>query len=316
MTNTTLTYNQIYNMDCLDGLRLLESDSIQMAVTSPPYWALRSYGCAGQIGQEDTPQEYIDRLCAVFAELHRVLKPDGVFFLNIGDTYCGTGNKADYYDPKYPKGRTGQKKAKNNRIPGIKAKDLCGIPWAVAFALRDMGWYLRQDCIWSKPNPLPESVTDRCVKSHEYLFLFAKSQRYYFDHKAIREPAVDARKNGIHKGSAKYNRPMTESGSVQSLNRGNRQRCQWEDGQPLRNKRSVWTVATKGISDGHFAAYPPALIEPCILAGCPPGEVVLDPFMGAGTTAVVAKALGRQYIGFELNPEYITIAEKRIKEGK
>jgi DNA modification methylase len=303
-------------MDCLEGLKLLDSDSIQMAVTSPPYWSLREYHCTGQIGQEDTPQEYIERLCAVFAELRRVLKPDGVFFLNIGDTYCGTGNKAGYSDPRYPKGRTGQKKAKNSRVPGVKPKDLCGIPWTVALRLREMGWFLRQDCIWSKPNPLPESVTDRCVKSHEYLFLFAKSQRYYFDHKAIREPAVDARKNGIHKGSVKYAMPMTDGGTVQSLNRRNRQRCQWEDGQPLRNKRSVWTIPTKGISDFHWAAFPRALIEPCILAGCPPGGIVLDMFMGSGTTAMTAAALGRKYIGFELNPEYIEIAEKRIREGK
>jgi DNA modification methylase len=283
-----LACNQIYNMDCLEGLRLLDSGSIQMAVTSPPYWSLRTYNCDGQIGQEDTPGEYIERLCAVFAEVRRVLKPDGVLFLNIGDTYCGSSSRtALISNPRCDANfRPLRRSSSQNRscsasilLGTIKAKDLCGIPWTIALRLREAGWFLRQDCIWSKPNPLPESVTDRCVKSHEYLFLLAKSQRYYFDHKAIREPAVDARKNGVHKGSAKYARPMTDDGSVQSLNRGNRQRCQWEDGQALRNKRSVWTIPTKGISDGHFAAFPRALVEPCILAGCPQGGTVLDPFM-------------------------------------
>jgi DNA modification methylase len=252
----------------------------------------------------------------VFAEVYRVLRPDGTFWLNLGDTYCGAGNKETHFDPKNPKGRTGQKKVKNQQIPGIKAKDLCGIPWQIAFALRDAGWYLRQEIIWSKTNAMPESVTDRCVKAHESVFLFAKSQRYYFDYKAIREPAVDGRKGGIHKGSAKYTRPMTPGGSVQTLNRGNRRRCQWENGKPLRNKRSVWTIPTQPLKEAHFAAFPRALAEPCILAGCPPGGIVLDPFMGSGTTAVVARAPGRQYVGFELNPKYIAIAEKRIKEGK
>jgi DNA modification methylase len=189
MTNTSLVYNQIYNMDCLEGLRLLDSDSINCVCTSPPYWALRDYGVPGQIGQENTPQEYIDRLCAVFEEVRRVLRPDGTLWLNLGDTYCGTGNKADYFDPKNPKGRTGQRKAKNYRIPGLKKKDLIGIPWMLAFAMRNAGWYLRQEIVWNKSNAMPESVTDRCVKAHESVFLFAKSQRYYFNHKAIREPA-------------------------------------------------------------------------------------------------------------------------------
>jgi DNA modification methylase len=166
-----LELNRIYNMDCLEGLKQLDSDSISMCATSPLYWALRDYGCPGQIGQEDTPGEYVERLCAVFDEVYRVLRPDGTFWLNISDTYCGTGNKADYFDPKNPKGRTGQKKAKNNQIPGLKPKDLCGIPWRIAFALRDAGWYLRQEIIWHKPNAMPESVTDRCVKAHESVFL-------------------------------------------------------------------------------------------------------------------------------------------------
>lgn len=310
-----LEFNRIYNMDCLEGLRLLDSDSISMCVSSPPYWALRNYGITGQIGQEDTPAEYVERLCAVFAEVYRVLRPDGVFWLNISDTYCGTGNKADYFDPKNPKGRTGQKKAKNNQVPGLKPKDLCGIPWSIAFALRDMGWYLRQEVIWNKTNCMPESVTDRCVKSHESVFLFAKSQRYYFDHKAIREPVtqstVERAKRAVSENKYTAGAPGQ---AAQSINKP-RSRLSAEVPQ-WRNKRSVWNIPNQPLRDAHFASFPRALVEPCILAGCPVGGVVLDPFMGSGTTAMTAKSLGRQYIGFELNPEYISICDKRIEDGK
>ena len=311
-----LPFNQIYNMDCLEGLRQMDSDSVHCCISSPPYWALRNYGVPGQIGQEDTPGEYVERLCAIFAEVFRVLRPDGTFWLNLGDTYCGTGNKDDYFDPKNPRGRTGQKKAKNNRIPGIKPKDLCAIPWTVALALRDMGWYLRQDCIWSKPNTMPESVTDRCVKSHEYLFLFAKSQRYYFDHIAIREPVTQSTVERAKRAVSENNKYATGAPgqTAQTLNKP-RSRLSAEIPQ-WRNKRSVWSVSTRPLKDAHFAAFPRALIEPCILAGCPVGGVVLDPFMGSGTVAMTANALGRQYIGFEINPEYIGICEKRIQEGK
>ena len=310
-----LPFNQIYHMDCFEGLKLLDSDSINCCVTSPPYWALRDYGVPGQIGQEDTLAEYVERLCAVFADVRRVLRPDGVFWLNVADTYCSTGDKADHCDPKYPQGRTGQKKAKG-QTPGIKRKDLCGIPWAIAFALRNMGWYLRQDCIWSKPNCMPESVTDRCVKSHEYLFLFAKNPRYYFDHEAIREPVAQstvARAQYANNDRIKYAGGAPGQGP-QNIYHPRPQK--FPGSLERRNKRSVWTISNHGIKEAHFAAFPRALVEPCVLAGCPPGGVVLDPFMGSGTTAMTAHALGRQYIGFELNPEYIAIAEKRIREGK
>jgi len=311
-----LPINQIYNTDCLDGLKMLDSDSVHCCVTSPPYWALRDYGCPGQIGQEDNPVEYVERLCAIFAEVYRVLRPDGTFWLNISDTYCGTGNKADYFDPKNPKGRTGQKKAKNNQIPGIKPKDLCGIPWSIAFTLRDMGWYLRQEIIWSKPNCMPESVTDRCVKSHESVFLFAKSQRYYFDYKAIREPVTQSTIERAKRAVSENNK-YAVGAPGQAVQNINKPRSRMSADIPQwRNKRSVWTISTHPLKDAHFAAFPRALIEPCILAGCPVGGVVLDPFMGSGTVAMTAKALARQYIGFELNPEYISICEKRIREGK
>jgi DNA modification methylase len=313
-----LAPGKIYNMDCLEGLKLLDGDSIQMAVTSPPYWALRDYGVPGQIGQEDSPAEYVERLCAVFAEVYRVLKPDGTFWLNISDTYCGTGSKGTHFDPKNPKGRTGQKKAKNRQLPGLKPKDLIGIPWRIAFALRGAGWYLRQEIIWSKPNAMPESVTDRCVKAHESVFLFAKSRRYYFDHKAIREPAGSYnRQSKRPEMPYKYGVAVVPGSTAQNLNIKKKDVYQSDsDGRPMRSKRSVWSSPTHPLKDGHYAAFPRALAEPCILAGCPPGGIVLDPFMGSGTTAMAAAALGRQYIGFELNPEYIAIAEKRIREGK
>ena len=310
-----LNTNQIYNMDCLDGLRLLDTESVHCCITSPPYWALRDYGSSGQIGMEETPDEYVSKLCAVFEEVRRVLRPDGVLWLNINDTYCGTGSKGNHRDPKNPNGRTGQKTAKNYQVAGLKKKDLIGIPWMLAFALRDMGWYLRQDIIWHKPNAMPESVKDRCVRAHEYLFLFAKSPRYYFDHKAIREVAnYDGRKAILHKGAEKYAVSAIPGNPPQHLNAAVRDRWQWDNGKPLRNRRSVWSINTKPLKDAHFAAFPRTLIEPCILAGCPEGGIVLDPFMGSGTSAIAANALGRRYIGFELNPAYIEIAQKRLEK--
>lgn len=311
-----LEFNQVYNMDCLEGLKQLDSDSVHCCITSPPYWALRDYGIPGQIGQEDSPAEYVEKLCAIFTEVYRVLRPEGTFWLNISDTYCGTGNKADYFDPKNPKGRTGQKKAKNNRIPGLKPKDLCGIPWRVAFALQDMGFYLRQEIIWHKPNCMPESVTDRCVKSHESVFLFAKNQRYFFDYQAIREPVTQSTIERAKRAVSENNK-YTAGAPGQAAQAINKPRSRMSADIPQwRNKRSVWLISTRPLKDAHFAAFPRALIEPCILAGCPVGGVVLDPFMGSGTTAMTAKSLGRQYIGFELNPEYISICDKRIKEGR
>lgn len=327
-----LEINQIYNMDCIEGLKHLDNESVYCCVTSPPYWGLRDYGVPGQIGLEKTPEEYVAKMVEVFGEVKRVLRKDGTLWLNLGDSYCGTSNKGEYKDPKYLDGRNGQKVALNNKIKGLKAKDLVGIPWRVAFALQADGWWLRSDIIWHKPNPMPESVTDRCTKSHEYIFLFSKSPQYYFDAESIAEPVakstvkrlsqdidsqagsdrVPGKTNGNMKAKApRYGgKKYTENTAVFNRTKsGNAY-----DFRPMRNKRSVWTVSTQPFSEAHFATFPPKLIEPCILAGCPVGGVVIDPFMGSGTTAMVATQLQRNYIGFELNPDYIKIAEKhRLK---
>jgi len=325
-----LKLNEIHNTDCILGMGQIESETIDCCVTSPPYFGLRDYGSEGQIGLEPTPEDYIDVLLDVFREVRRVLKPDGTLWLNLGDSYSSvSGSRNGYNDGR--KNRSERQSA--GHVAGIKTKDLMGIPWMVAFALRADGWYLRQDIIWHKPNPMPESVTDRCTKSHEYIFLLSKSPRYYFDNIAISEPVtattisrllqpnlenqagsnrVPGKTNGPMKakppkfGGNKYgfsgdDHDRTKSGNEYQIKNG------------TRNKRSVWIVTTKPFKEAHFATYPPDLIEPCILAGCRPGGIVLDPFMGAGTTALVAARNGRDYIGFELNPEYCEIAKRRIK---
>jgi len=300
-----LELNKIYNMDCMEGLKQLPDNSINCCVTSPPYWGLRDYGVEGQLGLESTPEEYVAKMVEVFREVKRVLRKDGTLWLNLGDSYCGTGNKGEYKDPKYLDGRNGQKVALNNKIKGLKSKDLVGIPWMVAFALRADGWYLRQDIIWHKPNPIPESVKDRCTKSHEYIFLLAKSAQYYYDNEAIREPYQSKKEKPRNKAAEGYNNSYV----------GGR----WSEGERdyysvgKRNKRSVWTVTTKPFKEAHFAVFPPDLIKPCILAGCPENGIVLDPFMGSGTTGMVAAMYQRNFIGFELNPEYCKMAEKRIE---
>ena len=262
--------------DCRDSLKITanEEETVRMCVTSPPYYGLRDYGGEDcQIGLEESPEEYIQRLVEVFREVRNNLTEDGTLWVNIGDSYYNyrpgkaypkqtvASNRQDLpeYSPK-----------RSNKLDGYKEKDLIGIPWMFAFAMRADGWYLRQDIIWSKPNPMPESVRDRCTKSHEYIFLFSKSQNYYFDVDAIKEPT--------------------------------------------RRKRSVWNVQTKPYKGAHFAVYPPELIEPCIKAGSKKGDVVLDPFMGSGTTAMVAKSLGRHYIGCELNTDYGNLIQKRVEE--
>ncbi len=265
----------IYEGDCIEQLKRLADQSINTCITSPPYWGLRNYQEDKQLGMEDTPEEFISNLVDVFREVKRVLRDDGTVWLNLGDTYCGTGHKGNYTDPKHKEGRNGQKIALNNKIDGLKSKDLVGIPWRVALALQQDGWYLRQDIIWHKPNTMPESVKDRCTKAHEYIFLLSKNKKYYYDDEAIKEDAVIGKK---------------------------------------RNKRSVWTVPTKPFKGAHFATFPPELIEPCILAGCPEGGVVLDPFGGSGTTAVVANNHYRNAVLIELNRSYIAIMKKRLEE--
>lgn len=301
-------YNKIEFGDCRDIMRRWASEGVkaQTCVTSPPYFGLRDYGHDGQIGLEETPEEYIKAMVEVFRCVWDVLEDDGTLWLNIGDSYCGTGSKGDWVDPKNPNGRNGQSVSKTQKIYGYKSKDLIGIPWMLAFALRADGWYLRQDIIWHKPNPMPESVQDRCTKAHEYIFLFSKKQKYYYDHDAIKEPL---------KGEPEVRNKNAE-GYQADYAHGDRfskgERVFGADG--MANKRSVWSVNTKPYKGSHFAVFPQELIEPCIMAGAPHGGVVLDPFMGSGTTAQVAQKLGRQYLGCELNPEYAPLQAERTKQ--
>lgn len=331
-----MEYNKIINGNSLEVLKSLPDNSIDCCVTSPPYYALRDYGVGGQIGLEETPEAYIAKLSEVFMEVYRVLKPEGTLWLNIGDSYNGSGgnHKDGQKNDSGFQGNIGVRYGgKGARIKGLKPKDLIGIPWMLAFELRKRGWYLRQDIIWHKPNPMPESVTDRCTKSHEYIFLMSKSQKYYFDYEAIQEPCADQsrtnyacgnRTNGINKdrndndfGERSKNwKPRTKNCQYDGQ-KPNSFHLSRENGEPdkeyyVRNKRDVWEVNTKPCKEAHFATYPFELIKPCILAGCPENGIVLDPFMGSGTTAIVARSLNRNYIGVELNPEYIKIAQKRL----
>lgn len=326
----------IYVGDNRQALKRIPDSSVQTVVTSPPYWGLRDYGTATwvggdpecshrreskksektitghknftemlgvgdaiykdscprcgavredeQIGLENTPAAYVEELCKVFDEVWRVLRDDGTLWLNLGDTYMSSPT---------------------SDIEGLKHKDLIGIPWRVAFALQQRGWYLRQDIIWAKPNPMPESVSDRCTKSHEYIFLLTKQPKYFFDHEAIKE-------DGVTPAGTKGGKSSTERAAQELVNARPTEYYVY-DGK--RNKRDVWTVATKPYPEAHFATYPTALIEPCILAGSKEGDTVLDPFNGSGTTGEVALLNGRNYVGVELNPDYAELAERRISDA-
>lgn len=304
----------IFCGDALDVLRTLPDNFVHCCITSPPYYALRDYGVDGQIGREDTPAQYVARLTEVFSEVRRVLLPSGTLWLNIADTYCGTGSKGDHLDPKNPSGRNGQCVSLAQRVENVKAKDMIGIPWMLAFALRDYGWYLRSDIIWQKANPMPESVTDRPSRCYEHIFLLSKSRRYYYNAAAVAEPVAESTPARMRRGfgaSNKYSADIPGQ-KHQRINDHRPDGYAASEIPQLRNKRDVWQINTVPYRGGHFAAFPPKLAETCLLAGCPPGGVVLDPFLGSGTTAAVAKQLGRHYIGIELNPEYCTLAEKRI----
>jgi DNA modification methylase len=312
--------------DALATLRALRHESVHCVVTSPPYFGLRDYGVAGQIGLEPTPEAYVDGLVAVFREVRRVLRADGTLWLNIGDSYAGSWGArgrgpqtnaprpdlvAKYGTSTFRPGNPNKNHGNSNRdglgaVRGCKSKDLIGIPWMLAFALRADGWYLRRDIIWHKPNPMPESVTDRPTSAHEYLFLLTKSARYFYDSEAIKEPAADSviTRSKYKVGGSKSPIERRDGGRAQERSYG--------DYVKGRNKRSVWTIATAPFRGAHFATFPPVLIEPCILAGCPKGGTVLDPFLGAGTTALVADRLGRNCIGIELNPAYAEMARQRI----
>jgi DNA modification methylase len=337
--------------DCLHTLRRMPDGSVQCCVTSPPYWGLRDYGHDGQIGLESTPEAYVARMVEVFREVRRVLRDDGTLWLNLGDTYAASdgmkmnrpqrdnsgGLVNNRLDGRGEQSWTnGTSVAVERRYSGLKPKDLIGIPWRVAFALQADGWYLRQDIIWHKPNPMPESVRDRCTKSHEYVFLLSKSERYYYDAEAVSEPvsvsttarlsqpslllqagsdrvpgktngpmkAVGPRFGGNKYGDSDDSKHATKSGNVYQI----------PDANGRRNRRSVWTITTKPFRGAHFAVMPPDLADLCIRAGCPEGGVVMDPFGGAGTVGLVADRLGRDAVLCELNPEYAELARRRIAD--
>lgn len=351
--------NKIIEGNCLDVLKTLPDRSINCCVTSPPYYGLRDYGHGKQIGMEETPELFAETMTAIFAEVKRVLKDDGVLWLNLGDSYWGgKGKSAQAWSTANTERETingkqhqitgmGETRPTDKKHSFIKPKDLIGIPWMVAFALRANGWYLRQDIIWNKPNPMPESVTDRCTKSHEYIFLLSKSKQYFYDAAAIEEPCVwdtggmtekrvdraeenhkampTVLKNGIRpkkKGPQTFGGKKARDGQESGGDPRNGHRTDensqwgkvWDNEKPTRNKRTVWTVATKPFREAHFATFPEELIYDCIKAGCPENGIVLDPFMGAGTTGLVARKLNRNFVGIELNPEYIEIAESRLSK--
>jgi DNA modification methylase len=310
--------NIIYTDEALERLRKLPSNICNSCVTSVPYFNLRDYGHVKQIGLENTPKEYVEKLVAVFSEVKRVLTDDGTLWVNIGDSYNGSGKAfADKHIERYlQKTNNHSSGIKPTYVPNLKPKDLIGIPWMLAFALRDDGWHLRQDIIWNKPNPMPESVVDRCTKAHEYIFLLSKSRKYYFDSSAIAEPVVDTPENVRLRENKNDEAPRPRyMGKKYTENADVFYRTKSDAAynyRPFKNKRSVWTVSTAAFKEAHFAVFPEKLIVPCILAGCPENGIVLDPFMGSGTTAVVARKLNRNYIGIELNPGSVEIAKRRI----
>jgi len=295
----------------------LDDKSVNCCVTSPPYWALRDYGNESQIGLEQTPDEYVEQLVQVFREVRRVLRDDGTLWLNLGDSYVGGRKKENAI--AFPKSTLQGGKATQNSAAKVthspdhklSLKNLIGIPWRVAFALQADGWFLRQDIIWHKPNPMPESVTDRCTKAHEYIFLLSKMPNYYYDPQSIAEKTT-----GSDKARIRANAFKKVSGMGGAFGGGHRGGSPIIRSDGTRNKRSVWSVPSKPYLGAHFAAYPPDLIRPCILAGCPPGGVVLDPFCGSGTTGEVSIQHGRSFVGVEINPDFIKLAEHRISTAE
>ena len=316
---------QILVGDVRTRLAEIPDASVQTCITSPPYWGLRDYGQDEQIGLEQSPQDYVDAMVEVFREVKRVLRDDGTLWLNLGDSYVGGKGSSGQGSAEYQAKRADSGMSINQHYQNIggqkvtrptdnmkilresllKPKDLVGIPWRVAFALQADGWYLRQDIIWAKPNPMPESVADRCTKSHEYIFLLTKSAKYYYDHIAIKEPSVTQDNSNRDRDASKLNNTpgRTKMGGLKTNN------------YEMRNKRDVWFIATKPFKGAHFAVMPEKLVEPSVLAGSQEGDTVLDPFTGSGTVAVVALRHNRKFIGVELNPEYAEIAVERIGMG-
>jgi DNA modification methylase len=304
--------NRIIVGDALDVLKTLPDGCANTCVTSPPYFRLRDYGVPGQIGQEETPAAYVARLTEVFRELRRVLKYDGTLWLVIADSYAGVGQRRDQpaYSRRYWSDRTKQALSFPASMDGAKPKDMLGIPWSLSLALRDDGWHLRSDIIWRKPNALPHSVTDRPVSSYEHVFLLAKSPRYYFDYHALEEPMLENSKARYRRNFTSGKYESGEPGRAPSrLNQVSRGGAKIPN---MRRGRDIWDIPTVPYKGAHYAAFPPELARRCIAAGCPPGELVIDPFIGSGVTALAALESGRDYLGIELNPEYAALAEERI----
>jgi DNA modification methylase len=324
---------RILEGDCRSVLALLPDASVHCCVTSPPYWGLRDYGHGDQIGLEASPQAFVDELVQVFREVRRVLRDDGTLWLNLGDCYAGSrkggdSGKSSIHSAQHVHSSAAQVAMVASRrrdgapvprsdvcIPGLKPKDLVGMPWRVAFALQADGWWLRQDIVWHKPNPMPESVRDRCTKAHEYVFLLSKSERYYFDAEAITEAAIGTNAHDLS-GRTKQRSAMLAAGSIARtggrITGGTEQSTLGRYADGTRNRRSVWTIATQPFSDAHFATMAPDLARDCVLAGCPQGGTVLDPFGGAGTTGLVADRHQRDAVLIELNPEYAELARRRV----
>lgn len=318
---------KILTGDALTKLRTLPDQYVNTWITSPPYWGLRNYGVDGQLGMEHTPEEYVEKMVEVFREARRTLTDDGTLWLNLGDTWMGgkgSNGASQAYRERHPDKTFINEKALVATAPGeigpndrphpfLKAKDMVGIPWRVAFALQMDGWYLRQDIVWSKPNPMPEPTKDRCVKAHEYIFLLSKSRKYYFDYEAIQEPAVYSGIAGMD--GTGFKDPVEHKGkhSKAGMLRKRKQYKYMDTG--MRNKRSVWECPTKPYPGAHYATFPPELIEDCVKAGCPADGRVGDMFFGTGTTGFVAQAQGRNWIGIELNPESVKLAQDRMIQG-
>jgi len=323
--------NKVYWGDCRDSMRQMKQEGIkvQTCVTSPPYYGLRDYGNDGQIGLEETPQQFIDNLVEVFACVWDILAEDGTLWVNLGDSYAGSNGNGQHEQSFGQSKYTPFKSPTSGNKSGIRPKNLMGMPWRLAFALQDFGWYLRQDIIWHKPNPMPESVKDRCTKSHEYIFLLSKKPQYYFDHKAIQEPSIYGADDRASRGDSRRDTGMNHiaakkdkrAGEGRIAYEGKRTDNNTSGGQEsfvhieeMRNKRDVWTVNTKPYAGSHFAVFPTELIEPMILAGSRVGDIVLDPFFGSGTTGQVSQQLGRKWIGCELNKDYEKLQNERVSQ--
>lgn len=308
---------EIYQGDCIDVLASMEAESIQCVVTSPPYWGLRDYGTGDDaLGLEPTPELYVEHIVEIFREVWRVLRDDGTLWLNLGDSYYASGWECSRRNVIGAGSVPANDRKSGRYAAGLKSKDLVGIPWRVAFALQADGWYLRSDIIWSKPNPMPESVTDRPTKAHEYIFLLTKKEKYYYAADTIREPLAESTLPRLNRGVGEFHKNVNGAPgqTPHTMNQPRHHGQRYSSvGVKGRNKRTVWTVATQPYAGAHFATFPTKLIEPCILAGCPEGGAVLDPFAGSGTVGDLAQTFRRKAILIELNPEYVELATKRIE---